>query len=109
MMGHSMESHANPFLHPTLHPYQVARKMVDAIDSGLSHYIVMPGFMKILPLLRGFPWWLRSLIDVIGHTDNLVNDASAKRAYDDGYGKEWDGAAADDRKRFLASLEGGGR
>lgn len=104
-MGNSMESHEMPFFHPTLQPIQVARRMVDALDSGLSHYMVMPGLMKILPLLRGMPYWLRSFIDIVGKTDHLVNDSSAKRAYDDGYGKEWEGSDAEDRKRFLASLE----
>lgn len=65
MMGNSMESHAMPFLHPTLHPTQVARRMVEALDSGLSHYMVMPGSMKILPLMRGLPYWLRRCADTV--------------------------------------------
>lgn len=64
-LGNSMESHEMPFLHPTLEPIQVARNMVEALDSGLSHYMVMPGFMKVLPLLRGMPYWFRRVVDEV--------------------------------------------
>lgn len=103
-LGDGMEDHKMPFLHPTLEAWEVARSIVSAFDSGLSHYMVLPGSMKILPAVRCMPDWGRRIVELIGHTDNTVSDDSMARAFKNGYGKEWTGEAAAHRQRVLERL-----
>lgn len=43
---------------PTLTPEQVARRMVDYVESGLGGHSIMPGSAStLLPLVRFMPFW----------------------------------------------------
>ncbi|CAO1623218.1 unnamed protein product [Sympodiomycopsis kandeliae] len=100
MMGNSMEDHKMSFLHPNLMPLDVAWDIVDALESGLSQYLVKPKLMVVLPLLRGVPSWLKRFGEVVTHSDHIVNDSSIRRAMQDGYGSDWKGADADSRRKL---------
>lgn len=90
-LGDGMEDHADPFFTPVLMPVQVAQKIVDALDSGLSQHMMLPAFAELLPWLRALPDWYRRLVAVVGDTDNQVTDKSMTRALQNGYGKNWEG------------------
>ncbi|CAO1629233.1 unnamed protein product [Parajaminaea phylloscopi] len=96
-LGDGMEDHSLPFLHPVLDPYQLGRRVLEAVDSGLSQYLVLPRLMEPLPALRGFPDWMRRAFEVIGHTDQIVSSKSISRAFKNGYGADWEGEAAKHR------------
>ncbi|PWN39687.1 NAD(P)-binding protein [Ceraceosorus guamensis] len=100
-LGDGMEDHADPFITPNLMPVQVGQAIVDAFDSGLSQYVIMPEFMRILPWMRAVPDWMRRIVNVVGNTDNQVSDKSVKRALNNGYGADWDGDAKEARQRVL--------
>lgn len=104
-LGDGMEDHKMPFFHPNLEPFELGRTIVGAIDSGLSQYKVMPGLMKLLPFIRASPDWFRRSIELIGHTDSQVSDASVKRAMKNGYGSGWDEAGQKSRDEMLARLD----
>ncbi|PWN23354.1 NAD(P)-binding protein [Microstroma glucosiphilum] len=104
-LGEGMEDHKMPFIHPNLEAFEVARKIVDAFDSGLSQYIVMPGLMRILPLARGLPDWGKRFLELAGKTDQTVSDTSMKRAFEAGYGKDWSGPEAEARKKALERMQ----
>lgn len=103
-LGDGMEDHELPFLHPVLDPYQVGRRVLEAVDSGLSQYLVLPRLMQPLPGLRGFPDWLRRGFELIGKTDQMVCDKSMKRALKNGYGANWEGKDAEQRQKVLDRL-----
>lgn len=72
-----MADHPNQFLTPTLLPETVARRIVGAIDKGLSEHLMMPGYTEILPLLRGIPSWMKRGIELVGlFFSNKVNNSS---------------------------------
>lgn len=104
-LGDGMEDHELPFLHPVLEPYQLGRRVLEAVDSGLSQYLVLPRLMHSLPSIRGFPDWLRRAFELVGKTDGMVSDETVGRALNNGYGSDWQGAAAKQRERVLANLE----
>lgn len=90
-LGDGMEDHADPFFTPVLMPVQVAQKIVAALDSGLSQHMMLPAFASLLPWLRALPDWYRRLVAVVGDTDNQVTQKSMTRAFQNGYGKNWEG------------------
>lgn len=106
-LGDGMEDHAMPFLHPVLEPYQLGRRVLEAVDSGLSQYMVLPRLMHPLPALRGFPDWLRRAFEVIGKTDEMVSEKSIRRALNNGYGKDWEGSGKEHRDKIMAKYEKG--
>lgn len=103
-LGDGMEDHSMPFLHPVLESYQLGRKVLWAVDSGLSQYMVLPRLMQPLPALRGFPDWLRRSFELIGHTDDMVSHKSISRALGNGYGANWQGAEAANREKVMARM-----
>lgn len=104
-LGDGMEDHKMPFFHPNLEPFELGRVIVGAVDSGLSQYHVMPGLMKLLPFIRAAPDWFRRLIELAGHTDDTVSDASVKRAMANGYGNDWDDSGKKSRDDMIKRLE----
>ncbi|CAD6886459.1 unnamed protein product [Tilletia laevis] len=94
-LGEGMEDQPDPFFTPTLSPIQCAEWIVDSFDRGLSEHIIAPSFMSMLPWMRVVPPYMRRHFEIIGGTDNQVNDGSIQRAISKGYGKwEADEAAA---------------
>lgn len=105
-LGDGMEDHNMPFLTPNLMPIQVGRAMVNAIDSGLSHYIIMPQFMRILPWMRSVPDWVKRIVQILGHTDTTVTNKSVGRALNNGYGSDWTDELKASREKVLKGLVG---
>jgi hypothetical protein len=54
-LGLAVADHPSAFFTPNLHPYTVARLMLSSIDSGLSHYHVVPAFAAFIPWTRSLP------------------------------------------------------
>lgn len=100
-----MEDHKMPFIHPNLEAFEVGRKIVQAFESGLSQYIVMPGLMRILPIARGLPDWAKRFLELAGRTDQTVSDSSMQRAFQIGYGKDWSGPEAEAREKALERMK----
>lgn len=59
------EDHPDPFFTPVLEPVQVAQKIVDAYESGLSQHIIAPMLMNMLPWLRVMPDWMKRIIAIV--------------------------------------------
>lgn len=104
-LGDGMEDHAMPFFTPNLEAIQVGRAIVGALDSGLSQYLIMPEFARVLPWLRAMPDWMRRIIELSGHTDQQVSDKSIRRALGNGYGKDWEGDAKSVREAVWKNLD----
>lgn len=105
-LGDGMEDHSLPFFHPVLEAYQLGRKVLWAVDSGLSQYMVLPRLMHPLPALRGFPDWLRRAFELIGNTDDMVSHKSISRALGNGYGANWQGEDKASREKVMARMQG---
>lgn len=104
-LSDGMEDHKDPFFTPVLEPIQVARRIVQALDSGLSQYLTVPFFASGLPLLRSMPDWYRTLLAIAGDTDNQVTTKSITRAMKNGYGSNWEGTDKIIYERQRAKLE----
>ncbi|WFD30733.1 hypothetical protein MSPP1_001757 [Malassezia sp. CBS 17886] len=89
LLGHGLKDSDNQFLNPALEPIQVADAMVNALNSGRSHYISQPAITRVLPLVRAAPEWLRALLNVVGKTDQLITDDSIRSSIKAGYGQNW--------------------
>lgn len=103
-LGDGMEDHKMPFFTPNLMPIQVGRAIVGALDSGLSHYVIMPEFARILPWMRAVPDWTKRMVQVLGHTDSTVTNKSVTRAIGNGYGSDWTDDLKESRDSLMAKL-----
>jgi len=113
-----MDAAPNQFFAPTLEPEFVAEQIADALNSGLSQFIMLPALANLIPWLRVWPDWMKrgfelvsfplifrsfgrvtdlkgttlfSLFSQVGHTDDTVSEKSMQRAAKNGYGKDWEG------------------
>ena len=102
LLGAGLKDTDNAFIAPTLEPIQVARAMVDALNSGLSHSVSQPMSTKLLPFSRAMPDWFRALIETVGKTDKAVTPESMRDALRQGYGKNWD---TKDFERLLGEMD----
>lgn len=102
LLGAGLKDTDNAFVAPTLEPIQVARAMVDALNSGLSHSVSQPLFTKVLPFVRAMPDWFRALLAAVGKTDSAVTADSMRDALRQGYGKNWH---PDDFARLLGEMD----
>lgn len=89
LLGYALQDSDNQFLAPVLEPEQVARAMVEALDSGLSHSISQPYITYLLPWVRALPPWYRSFIEMIGKTDQSVTSETVRAGIEAGYGQSW--------------------
>lgn len=89
LLGSSLNDADNAFLVPTLQPIQVATAIVDALNDGYSRAISQPQLTKVLPYLRAFPDWFRTLMEYLGGTDRGVTQESISASLRNGYGKAW--------------------
>lgn len=87
-LGDALEDQANQLFAPTLEPVQVGEKIVGALKEGNSKQIIMPAIMNFLPVGSRAPAWIRRIIELIGDTDNNVNDQSIIRAQKNGYSSD---------------------
>lgn len=63
-------------LTPTLSSPWLASQMVDIVCSGLSAHLVAPGFAAlVLPYMRAGPEWLRTVVNVVGKTNQTITEA----------------------------------
>lgn len=73
LLGHALKDSDNEFLMPVLDPIEVAEAMATTIQGGLGASISQPFLTKLLPYLRAFPEWFRSLVTTVclcfSHTD----------------------------------------
>ena len=102
LLGAGLKDTDNAFIAPTLEPIQVARAMVDALNSGLSHSVSQPMSTKLLPFSRAMPDWFRALIETVGKTDQAVTPETMRDALRQGYGKNWD---TKDFERLLGEMD----
>lgn len=100
-LGDGLEDQANQLLAPTLEPVQVGQRIVQAIVEGNSRNIIMPSVMNLLPLGSRAPAWIRRILELIGDTDNGVNDTSMSRAIKNRYGQ---GIITKDGKSWNAAM-----
>lgn len=103
-MGDAMEDHSLPFFTPNLMPIQVGRAIVGCLDSGISQYLIMPEFARMLPWMRSVPDWLKRIVQLVGDTDNQVSSKSIKRAVGNGYGAGWEGDDKQAREDMMKKL-----
>lgn len=67
-LADGMEDHNMPFLTPNLMPIQVGRAIVAAFESGLSQDMVMPEALRVLPAMRGLPFWVKRGFQVVSQS-----------------------------------------
>lgn len=103
-LAYGLQTRSVPFFNPVLEPVQVARKVVEALDSGLSQHVVLPSIASSITSLRVAPDWLQRLVLALSNGDNAVTRQSVDDAIKHGYGKDWEGVDKQIWDRRAASI-----
>jgi hypothetical protein len=65
---------------PDLEPVEVGIAIVDALDSGLSHHIIRPAFMNILPFASRSAAWFKRTVELVSGATILLGESEEHHA-----------------------------